>query len=319
MTLRRRLTRLVVPPRRALVAAVVMLMPLVAGAAVVAYIGGPAVTLAFLIGVVAGVPAATCATSSVVRLGSGTLFVAGAVGGALTAAHPVVCAVLVMVLASAQAPLTERAAGVGMFAPVIAAVFSSVAVPASPLTIGVGVAAGFAFVQATSLLLRVPRHPAPVTRSLAWRHAAVFAVLAGPAVLVTRSLELGHGYWLVLTLAAVLQPASVTCRMAARDRLTGTVAGVVLAIGLVLVLPPSIVLVAAMCAVLTAGWGISHDLERQTLFATPVVVLLGSSGGLESGVGLGLERLALTAVAAALAVGAAAYLDRVERVQPETA
>ncbi len=128
---------------------------------------------------------------------------------------------------------------------------------------------------------------------MAWRHAAVFAVLAGPAVLVTRSLALGHGYWFVLTLAAVLQPASAACRMAARDRLVGTVTGVVLAIGLVLVLPPSIVLVvAAVCAVLTAGWGLSQDLERQTLFVTPVVVLLGSSGGLESGVELGLERLA---------------------------
>lgn len=295
-------------------------MPLVAGAAAVAYVAGPAVTLAFLIGVVAGVPAATTATSCAVRVGAGALFVAGAIGGTLTTSHPVICAVLVMALALAQGPLTQRAAGVAMFAPVIAAVFSSVAVPASATTIGIGVAAGFLFLHATSLLLKVPRRPSPVATAVAWRHAAVFAVLAGPAVLVTRSLELGHGYWLVLTLAAVLQPASASCRMAARDRLTGTVTGVVLAIVLVLVLPPSIVLVvAAVCAVLTAGWGVSQDLERQTLFVTPVVVLLGSSGGLESGVELGMERLALTAVAAVLAVGAAAYLDHVERGQLETA
>ena len=51
--------------------------------------------------------------------------------------------------------------------------------------------------------------------------------------------------------------------------LAGTVSGVVLAIVLVPVLPPSIVLlVAAVCAVLTAGWGLSQDLKRQTLFAT---------------------------------------------------
>lgn len=157
-----------------------------------------------------------------------------------------------------------------MFAAVIAAVFSSVAVPASPLAIGVGVAAGFAFVQATSLLRRVPRQSAPVSKGIAWRHAVVFAVLAGPAVLATRSLELGHGYWLVLTLAAVLQPASATCRLAARDRLTGTVAGVVLAIALVLVLPPSIVLVvAAVCAVLTARWGSARTLSARPCSSPP--------------------------------------------------
>ena len=73
----------------------------------------------------------------------------------------------------------------------------------------------------------------------------------------------------MLTLAAVLAPASATCRMAARDRPAGTVSGVVLAIVLVLVLPPSIVLlVAAVCAVITAGWGLSQELKRQTLFAT---------------------------------------------------
>ncbi len=134
-------------------------MPLVAGAAVVAYLSGPAVALAFLIGVVAGVPAATSATSSLVRLGSGALFVAGAIFGALTASHPVMCAVVVMALALAQGPLTERAAGVGMFAPVIAAVFASVSVPASSLAIGIGVGVGFVFVQATSGCSRCPASP----------------------------------------------------------------------------------------------------------------------------------------------------------------
>lgn len=179
--------RLVIRPRRALAAAVLLLLPLVAGAAVVAYVSGPAVTLAFLIGVVAGVPAATSATSSALRLGSEALL-----------------------------------------SPVIAAV-SSVVVPAPPVAIRIGVAAGSLFVQATSLLLKAPRRPSPVASAVAWRHAEVFALLAGLAVLV---------------------------------------------------LPPSIVLVvAAVSAVLTAGWGLSQGLERQTLFVTPIVVLLGWSRG----------------------------------------
>lgn len=157
-----------------------------------------------------------------------------------------------------------------MFAAVIAAVFSSVAAP--------GLAARHRGRRRSWLRLRAGNLTAaegspPVGSGLQGhcvRHAVVFAVLAGPAVLATRSLELGHGYWLVLTLAAVLQPASATCRLTARDRLTGTVAGVVLATALVLVLPPSIVLVVAtVCAVLTAGWGISQDLERQTLSSPP--------------------------------------------------
>lgn len=111
-----------------------------------------------------------------------------------------------MALAFAQGPLTQRSAGVGMFAPMIAAVFSSVAVPASAIAIGIGVTAGFTFLQATSRLLKVSRRPSPVASGGPWRHALVFAVLAGPAVLVTRSLELGHGYWLVLTWRRYFSP-----------------------------------------------------------------------------------------------------------------
>lgn len=305
------------PPPRALAAAAALLAPLVVAAGLVAWLAGPAVTLAFALGVLAGVPAATAATTAATRTAVGALCVAGAVAGSLVGSSTVLCALVVAALGIAQGPLTRRASGIGMLAPVLAAVFATVDVATGSLGVGLGVAGGFAFVQVVARALHVPRTASPVPADSAWRHAVVFAVLAGAAVLVTRSLGLGHGYWLVIVLAAVLRPASRASRTAASARLAGTVTGVVLAIVAVVVLPdPATIVVAALCALLTVGYAIVQDVERQAMTATPVIILLGSSGSLSSGVGLGVERLALTAVAAVLAVGAAAFLERSEVAPP---
>lgn len=50
-----------------------------------------------------------------------------------------------------------------------------------------------------------------------------------------------------------------------------------------------------------------------SLFGTPVILLVVSGGQLSHGVGLGLERLALTAAAGGLAVAAAAVMEHHER------
>lgn len=205
-----------------------------------------------------------------------------------------------------------------MFAPVIAAVFATVDVDAAPVLVGAGTAFGYAFVHGLALLLELPRTEASVAGTTAWSHAAVVALLAAPAVLLTKSLGLGHGFWLVLTLAAVLRPVGSDCRDAASSRLTGTVTGVVLAIAMSLLLPGPLVLILAVAfAVLMTAWALCKDVEKQALFGTPVILLVASGGRLaDEGVGLGLERLALTALAAGLAVAAAAAMERQEGRPP---
>nr|WP_300144439.1 FUSC family protein [Propionicimonas sp.] len=312
MNLVARIVRRLLPPSKALVVAVMLLAPLAVATTAMWMLAGVVVTLAFLMGVTAGIPAATASTAPAVKGAAGVLCVAAAVGGALAGAQPpIASAVLIAGLSIAQGPLTQRVAGIGIFAPVLAAVFSSVAFSSEPWLLGVGVAVGYVFVIVLALILKLPRTVSPVARTVAWRHALVFAALAGPASWLTRSLDLGHGYWLVLALAAVLRPAPDDSRIAARSRMTGTVTGVVLAIGIVMLLPGPVALAAAAaCTLLATGWGVAQDVERQALFSTPVVLLLGSGGSLGDGVGLGIERLWLTAAAAVLAVVAAAVIDR---------
>ncbi|MGC1209281.1 MAG: FUSC family protein [Ornithinimicrobium sp.] len=301
------------PPRQALALGAFIVVVVVTAAVVIAWLAGPGVTMAFGMGVLAGTTAATSVTDPWVRVRAGLLFCAAGVGGSLTSTSPWACAAVVVLLALAQAPLTASAAGIAVFAPVIAAVFASVDVGEGPLTVGLGVGIGFIFVQLVTAALRLPRASAAVPKAIAWRHAAVFAFLAGPAVLLTRTLELDHGYWLVLTLAVVLQPSPQAAQSVARSRLIGTVTGVVLAIAMVLVLPGPILLVAtAMCALLAAGWGIAQNVEKQAHYGVLAILFLGSGGSLATGVDLGLERLGLTAVAVALAVGVSTALRQVE-------
>ncbi|MGB3687280.1 MAG: FUSC family protein [Ornithinimicrobium sp.] len=301
------------PPARAIALGAVLLAIITVAALLIAWVAGPGLTLAFGMGVLGGTTAATAVTDRVLRVSTGLLLVAGAVGGSLTASSPWACAGVVLVVALLQAPLTAKAAGIAVFAPVIAAVFGSVDVDERPLVIGLGVAIGFVFVQLLSTAMRLPRTSATVPKGVAWRHATVFALLAAPAVLLTRTLEVGHGYWLVLTLAVVLQPSPRAARAVARARLTGTVTGVVVAIAMVVVLPgPVLMLATAACILLATAWGVCQNVEKQAHYGVLAILFLGSGGNLAKGVDLGIERLVLTAAAVALAVAAAAVLTRFE-------
>lgn len=302
-----------IPPRAAITLALVVLVSTSAVAGFLYLLAGGGLTLAFLLGATAGVPSTTAAVATPVRLVAGSLCILGAVGGTLVSSSPWGCAALVGALALAQAPLTQRAAGIGMFAPVIAAIFATVDVGSAPLVLGIGTGIGFGFIHGMGALLKLPRASSPVDRTIAWFHAGVFALFAIPGVYITRSLELGHGSWLVLTLAAVLRPVGQDCREAAWGRLTGTVSGIGLAVAMGLLLPSPVVLVfAAAFAVLMVAWAVCKNVERQTLFGTPVILLLVSGGRLGEGVELSVERLALTAIAAGLAVAAASALERLE-------
>ncbi|MGB5952008.1 MAG: FUSC family protein [Ornithinimicrobium sp.] len=239
---------------------------------------------------------------------------AGALGGSLTSSSPWASAAVVVVLAVAQGPLSIRVSGIAVFAPVIAAVFSSIALPTPAIYVAIWVGVGYAFIELLSVGLRLPRSASGVERGVAWLHATMFAALAGPGVFITQTFEVGHGYWLLLTLAVVLQPSPSAARAVGRARLAGTITGVVAAIVLVVVMPPPLlVLAAAACTFLTVAWGIAQDIVRQAHYGVLAILFLGSGGSLATGVDLGIERLILTAAAVILAIAASTALDRIER------
>ncbi len=308
------------PPRPALVTAARFIVPLVVVTAVSATLQQPGLALTFALGAIAGIPAATSQLAVSTRVWAATVFVVAAVGGALTASSPLLCAVLVAALALAQAPLTERAAGLGMFAPVVCAVLATgVLSPRAGITadfllgLGIGVGAGFASAVILARILGLSRAPTAVDRPVAIRHAVAYAILAGPAVFATESLDLTHGYWLTLVLAAVLHPSPSTTRAVARRRWAGTSVGVLIAIAMATLLPGTLLIVAALgAALMAAAWALIQRDDLQAMYGTITVVLTTSSGVLATGVGIGVERIALTGVATIVAIGAATVLARLD-------
>ncbi len=313
------LTRLV-PPQPVLVMAARFVVPLIVATVVLAALQLPGVALAFALGAIAGIPGATSALPASTRFCAAAVFVVAAVGGAMTSASPLLCAALVTALALAQAPLTRRAAGLGMFAPVVCAVLATgvVSPPGGAtalffLGLGAEVGAGFASAVLLAHVLRLSRAATTIDRQVAIRHAVAYAVLAGPAVYLTRSLDVAHGYWLVLVLAAVLHPSPRDIRGAVRRRWIGTSLGVLIAIAVAALLPwPVLIAAAVVTALMAAGWALARRDELQALYGTVTVVLIGSSGMLATGVGIGVERLALTGAATVVALGAAAILARLD-------
>jgi uncharacterized membrane protein YccC len=153
-----------------------------------------------------------------------------------------------------------------------------------------------------------------VGAALARRHAVALAATAVLALGVLMELDVTHGYWVVLALSLVLRPAADETRTLARDRVVGTVVGLVVGVAAVVLLPlPVLLVLAAGCVVLTAAWGMVGDNLRATTYAAPMLVLLGSSGLAGSGVALALERTVATVVGVALAVATAVALDRLDR------
>lgn len=303
------MTRLV-PPVAALKAAVVIAAPVVAGAALAWWVGGQVAALGVMLGVAGGLQAAVTDLSWSLRLpvASAVPLVAGL--GVAADGHPWWAGLLVGAGCLAQWPVGPRAGAVAGFLPVVAALTSSVGL-ADPWRVAAWTAAGVALIVAVAAVLPLRAAPQPVSVTLARRHALVAAVATGLAMVVCGRAGVSHGYWLVITLALVLRPVPGETSASARDRTIGTVAGTALGIAAAVLLPLGWVLgFLVVCLALTLAWAFAQDLLRQTLFNTPIVVLVGSSGVGASPVGIGAERVALKLLAAVAAVLLAALLHR---------
>ncbi|GAA1509177.1 YhjD/YihY/BrkB family envelope integrity protein [Nocardioides humi] len=210
-----------------------------------------------------------------------------------------------------QAPASLRSAGIAALLPVAAAIGVSVPLDGGGAALAGWTVAGGALVVAVGQVAGLGAPPQPVTSAVAWRHAVVAAVAVGGATLLTTEREVGHGYWLVLTLAVVLRPVRDETVAGARDRAAGTILGIAAAVAVVLLLPPAAaVALAVACVVVANAWALVGNLRRQALFTTPAVVLMSSSGVASAALGLAAERLVLTLLGALLAAAAAVVLAR---------
>ncbi|HEY0277257.1 MAG TPA: FUSC family protein, partial [Solirubrobacterales bacterium] len=149
--------------------------------------------------------------------------------------------------------------------------------------------------------------------SSAFRHAARLAVALMVAVVAYRSLPLGRGYWVPLTVLFVLKPDHGTTFARGIGRAAGTILGLAIAWALVTTLSPSDGAVIVMLAVLTFGAYALYP-ANYALFSvllTIVIALLAQFGG-GSPIGALEDRLLDTALGGAIALTAFALWPTTE-------
>ena len=164
-----------------------------------------------------------------------------------------------------------------------------------------------------SVVAKFPSPPVAGTSPVrAWRHATVMAASVGIVIYLVQHFEVPHGYWVAVTLTVVLRPLHGLTRTKARQRIIGTVVGVVLALFLAWLLPAwGVAIALGVCLVLMSSYAMMNDYVRQVIFLTPTVVLLAPAGGAAV---YAAERAIATLIGTLLA-GAQALL--LERSDPE--
>lgn len=301
----------VLPPARALEAALLVVVPVSVACALGGWLSGPIAVAGIALGVTGAVQGAVCdASIGWKMLVVGVSALLGAAGVWLSD-RPLLLALLVAAAGFAEWPVNRRSAGMAVLWPALPPLAASTGVQdawgfAIWLAVGGAVILGLAAAALTS-----PRPIPGVTGVVAARHAVATGLAAALASYITATLGLSHGYWLVLTLALVLRPQRGESSGEATDRVAGTLLGVVVGIGVVVLLPlvVSLILVVAFL-VLTVGWALAGNRRRQSAFVTPAVLILGSGGVAGTTVGLAVERLLFTVLGAAVAVGLAVLLHR---------
>lgn len=147
--------------------------------------------------------------------------------------------------------------------------------------------------------------PRPSLDSPATRHAIKYGLVLGLATLVTRWLNIPHGYWLVLTTGVVLRQEYVTTLTRGIGRLGGTLAGILVAALVIWLFHPSQDVMAALSLVgafLTFALFPTGYAAFSAALTVYVVFAIAAAGFSE---GLVVEwRLALTLAGGLLALGA---------------
>lgn len=154
-----------------------------------------------------------------------------------------------------------------------------------------------------STAIRATLRASLTPRSVAFRHAVRMAVCLSASLLISRLLELPHGYWLPMTAAIVLRADFAATFNIGLLRVLGTVLGLVLTTILLYVTPDQpwahLALMALLCMAFrylaTAHYGIA------VAALTGTVVILLSFEGVDSGAAV-LDRVINTAMGCGVAM-----------------
>ena len=135
------------------------------------------------------------------------------------------------------------------------------------------------------------------------RHALRLSVAGAAGALVAGFADLGHGYWIPLTVVMVLRPETAHTYTRCVGRVAGNALGIVVASGLVLLLHPTGLLAAAFAVVFLAVAYLASSLGYLAVSAAlaAAIVFLVDIGGTAGPATLS-DRLLATLIGGALAV-----------------
>jgi hypothetical protein len=278
---------------------------LVAAALAPALIGGLLFGVGVAVGVVLGLGVGLAAGALCdVRTAVVVILVnaAAALAGSLVAGSPLGAAAVVGVAGLVVGPANRL--GIGrtlMVAPVIAAVMASgtLAFPPGATAGGLVIGAAWTFVLVRALKGR--QEPQPLAPVDAWIHAVTLAATCAAATYVAVAVPLDHGYWIVVTLAAVLVPVASETSRANVERTIGTLLGAFIGVAAGVLVPPWLVVTAIYgSAVLFVAYAMVKDSIRRTALLTVMLVLALAGASPESSVDIAIARLVWTVVAAGI-------------------
>lgn len=200
--------------------------------------------------------------------------------------------------------------------PTIAAVFTCMPGRDAPMMSAWMLAGGLLAVLVVHRF-RNPQTPlVGVPGQVAWLHASVMAVLVGASVLLVLQFQLPHGYWIPMTMTIVLRPVRAETLTRSRQRVVGTLMGAVVAVALVLLVPPAVSLpAAAAMMILMLAYQLLGRYSQQVMCMTPFVVLVGAKGVQADALELALQRVLETLLAVVIAGLAAMALARYQDSQ----
>ena len=198
-----------------------------------------------------------------------------------------------------------------VFIPIAAAVLATPAPLETAAVQGIAVFAGAVYGIVLLGVLKVPVTAAdsPVARSVATFYGAVLAILAGIATFAVASLQLEHGYWLTVTVLAVVQPSLTTSRRRAFSRVAGTTVGALLAVVFASVVTNSDVLLGVGMIFAVASLALAHSYAFKIgLLTVALVTLAGGHAGAASIAG---QRFGLTLIGGIAVLAACLVLPAV--------
>jgi hypothetical protein len=307
----------VLPPRSALRLAGTVLAVLAPLALVAGLVGGVVAAIWFVLGFAGGLPVAASSAGWGLRLAVAGSLASAAVAGILAAGHAWATALVVFAAALAQAPLSRRGSGLGAWLTILAAIGATAGFPDRPVTAALATVAGVLAVIGLTSRLGIRGPLAEVVWPVAALHAVVVALGSLAAVLVSDAMDVSHAYWMVMTLALVLQPDVHETQRMARDRVAGTLVGVLLAVVAVLVLPPAVCAALGLVSLfLMLGWALAGNQRVQNAYGAPLPILLSSSGLVGGSIAIATERVVLVVAGAVLAVVVTALAVRYVTTRP---